>query len=207
MPGARHTVATVDLATGLAIISFVARQRAIRELIGKAGLGSDQALVDEALEWWEKRFSTITLEDKNLAILHDLGAAQFAYLSRWSARGNQQRIDEFAAELAPLPKNTATLERSVAELRERNWPTGERPILGRLEMAVRLLRWLHGADTTLTDFEDSALWYAREGSWVDWARTRIRGGYERGPLAAALATFGSILSGTAAPLARLTKAP
>jgi hypothetical protein len=125
MPGARHTVATVDLATGLAlisqharslgydgvilfldelilwlasrgadakwltregpklanlvesgnanrpvpIISFVARQRAIRELIGKAGLGSDQALVDEALEWWEKRFSTITLEDKNLATI------------------------------------------------------------------------------------------------------------------------------------------
>jgi hypothetical protein len=125
MPGARHTVATVDLDTGLAlisqhakslgydavilfldelilwlasraadagwltregpklaklvesgnanrpvpIISFVARQRAIRELIGKAGLGANQALVDEALEWWEKRFSTITLEDKNLATI------------------------------------------------------------------------------------------------------------------------------------------
>jgi len=35
--------------------------------------------------------------------------------------------------------------------------------------------------------EDAASWYAREGSWVDWARTRIRGGYERGPLASALA--------------------
>ncbi|MCX6624816.1 MAG: phage resistance protein, partial [Acidobacteria bacterium] len=125
MPGARHTVATVDLDTGLAlisqharslgydavilfldelilwlasraadaawltregpklaklvesgnanrpapIISFVARQRAIRELIGKAGLGADQALVEEALEWWEKRFSTITLEDRNLATI------------------------------------------------------------------------------------------------------------------------------------------
>ena len=125
MPGARHTVATVDLDTGLAlisqhakslgydavilfldelilwlasraadaawltregpklaklvesgnanrpvpIISFVARQRAIRELIGKAGLGSQQALVEEALEWWEKRFSTITLEDRNLATI------------------------------------------------------------------------------------------------------------------------------------------
>jgi hypothetical protein len=125
LPGARHTVATIDLDTGLSlisqhakalgydavilfldelilwlasraadaawltregpklaklvesgnanrpapIISFVARQRAIRELIGKAGLGSQQALVDEALEWWEKRFSTITLEDRNLATI------------------------------------------------------------------------------------------------------------------------------------------
>jgi hypothetical protein len=122
-------------------------------------------------------------------ILNDLGVAQFAYLSRWSARGNHQRIDEFAAELAPLPRNTATLERLLTELRDRNWSVGERPILGRLEMAVRLLRWLHTADPTLSDFEDAALCYTREGSWVDWARTRIRGGYERGPLAAALANL------------------
>jgi hypothetical protein len=125
MPGARHTVATVDLDTGLSlmsqhakslgydavilfldemilwlasraadpawitregpklaklvesgnanrpapIVSFVARQRAIRDLIGKAGLGANQALVEEALEWWEKRFTTITLEDKNLSAI------------------------------------------------------------------------------------------------------------------------------------------
>ena len=90
-----------------------------------------------------------------------------------------------------MPRDTATLERLITELRDRNWPPGERSILGRLEMAVRLLRWLHAAEPTLTDFEDSALWYAREGSWVDWARTRIRGGYERGPLAAALANLTS----------------
>ena len=125
IPGARHTVATVDLDTGLSlisqhakslgydavilfldemilwlasraadpawitregpklaklvetgkadrpapIVSFVARQRAIRDLIGKAGLGANQALVEEALEWWEKRFSTITLEDRNLSTI------------------------------------------------------------------------------------------------------------------------------------------
>jgi hypothetical protein len=125
MPGARHTVNTVDLDTGLAlisqhakslgydgvilfldelilwlasraadaawltregpklaklvesgnanrpvpIISFVARQRAIRELIGKSGLGADQAKVEMAFEHWEKRFSTITLEDRNLATI------------------------------------------------------------------------------------------------------------------------------------------
>src|ERR1039457_5457101 len=151
-----------------------------------------QPLPREIAEAWAAAAEKLVTADQIEAsdrILHDLGAAQFAYLSRWSARGNQQRIDEFAAELAPLPKNTATLDRLVAELRERNWPTGERPILGRLEMAVRLLRWLHGAEPTLTAFEDSALWYAREGSWLDWARTRIRRGYERGPLATGLANL------------------
>jgi PglZ domain len=153
---------------------------------------ANRPLSREIAETWAAAAEKLVSADQIDAsdrILNDLGAAQFAYLSRWSARGNQQRIDEFAAELAPLPRNTATLERLVAELSDRNWPLEERPILGRLEMAVRLLRWLHVADPTLSDFEDSALWYAREGSWVDWARTRIRGGYERGPLAAALANL------------------
>jgi hypothetical protein len=51
------------------IISFVARQRTIRELIGNSGLGADQARVEMAFEHWEKRFSTITLEDRNLATI------------------------------------------------------------------------------------------------------------------------------------------
>jgi PglZ domain-containing protein len=154
----------------------------------------NRTLSGEIAEAWaaaaEKLVSVDQIEASD-RILNELGAAQFAHLSRWSARGNLQRIDEFAAELAPLPRNTGTLERLIIELRERNWPIGERPILSRLEMAVRLVRWLHAADPTLTDFEDSALWYAREGSWMDWARTRIRGGYERGPLAAALANLTS----------------
>jgi hypothetical protein len=123
-----------------------------------------------------------------------LGASAFARLSRWSTRGNQQRVDEFAAELAPLPRNVAGLEEMLRELRDRHWPAAERPVLDRLEMAVRLLRWLHAADPSLTGFEEAALWYAREGSWVDWARTRIRGGYERGPLAAALANLTSAVT-------------
>lgn len=124
-------------------------------------------------------------------ILHELGAAPFAYLSRWSLLGNEQLVDQFAADLAELPVNPARLESSLANLQQRYWPKSERPLLGRLEMSVRLLRWLHRSDPAFTEFEDVAQWYAREGSWVDWARTRIRGGYERGPLASALARLSS----------------
>jgi hypothetical protein len=149
-----------------------------------------------AESWAAAAEKLVTEEHVNTSdrILQELGAASFARLSRWSTRGNQQRIEEFASELAPLPRDASPLEQMLADLRDRHWPAAERPILGRLEMAVRLLRWLHTPDPTLTDFEESALWYTREGSWVDWARTRVRGGYERGPLAAAFANLTSAVA-------------
>lgn len=49
------------------IVSFIARQRDLRELVG--GTGSEQLAFFEALQWWEGRFSTITLEDGNLPII------------------------------------------------------------------------------------------------------------------------------------------
>jgi hypothetical protein len=124
-------------------------------------------------------------------LLNELGASAFAWLSRWSLLGNEQLIDRFAADLAELPANPDRLESALASLRDRYWPKAERPLLGRLEMGVRLLRWLHLSDPAHAEFEDLARWYAAEGSWVDWARTRIRGGYERGALASALARLTS----------------
>ncbi len=50
------------------IVSFIARQRILRELAGGA-TGQDQADFFAALEWWEGRFETITLEDKNLPVI------------------------------------------------------------------------------------------------------------------------------------------
>ncbi len=48
------------------LISFLARQRALNELLGKADIGEQQAKVEEVLEWWNQRFRTVTLEDRNL---------------------------------------------------------------------------------------------------------------------------------------------
>src|ERR1022692_3933656 len=175
-----------------ALLADAANPELAQALVRVERYTSNRPLSREIAEAWAAAAEKLVTADQIEAsdrILNDLGAAQFAYLSRWSVRGNQQRIDDFAAELAPLPRSTDTLERLITELRDRNWSTAERSILGRLEMSVRLLRWLHTADPTLADFEECALWYAREGSWVDWARTRIRGGYERGPLAAALANL------------------
>jgi hypothetical protein len=51
------------------IISFVARQRDLRELIGENVSGSEQLNFGEVLSHWEGRFHTVTLEDRNLPVI------------------------------------------------------------------------------------------------------------------------------------------
>src|SRR6266446_4868938 len=48
------------------IISFVARQRDLSELIGESVPGADRLNFSDALKHWEGRFHKITLEDRNL---------------------------------------------------------------------------------------------------------------------------------------------
>jgi hypothetical protein len=47
------------------IVSFIARQRDLRELVGDMP-GADEMNFSDILKWWEGRFSTISLEDRNL---------------------------------------------------------------------------------------------------------------------------------------------
>ena len=75
----------------------------------------------------------------------------------------------------------------VAELRERNWPASERPILGRLEMAVRLLRWLQPPTPASAEFEDLAHRYASRRQLGGLGPNTHPGGLRAGPLASALA--------------------
>lgn len=51
------------------IISFVARQRDLRELIGDNVPGLAQLNFSDVLSHWEGRFHTITLEDRNLPVI------------------------------------------------------------------------------------------------------------------------------------------
>ena len=48
------------------IVSFIARQRDLRELVGEHLPGAQQLGFADVLNWWEARFDTITLEDRNL---------------------------------------------------------------------------------------------------------------------------------------------
>jgi hypothetical protein len=48
------------------IVSFIARQRDLRELVGDYLPGAEQLGFADVLNWWEARFDEITLEDRNL---------------------------------------------------------------------------------------------------------------------------------------------
>ena len=51
------------------IVSFVARQRDLRDLVVKNAPGADQLNFADALRHWEGRFHTIVLEDRNLPVI------------------------------------------------------------------------------------------------------------------------------------------
>ena len=48
------------------LISFVARQRDLKELVGEHVTGAEELSFADVLSWWEARFHKITLEDRNL---------------------------------------------------------------------------------------------------------------------------------------------
>src|SRR4051812_44996130 len=48
------------------VVSFVARQRDLRELVGDSVTGAEHLGFSDALKHWEGRFHTLTLEDRNL---------------------------------------------------------------------------------------------------------------------------------------------
>lgn len=48
------------------IVSFIARQRDLRELVGATVPGAQQLAFADVLQWWEARFDKIVLEDRNL---------------------------------------------------------------------------------------------------------------------------------------------
>jgi hypothetical protein len=48
------------------IVSFIARQRDLAEMVGEDFAGAENSRLRDSLKWWEGRYDTITLEDRNL---------------------------------------------------------------------------------------------------------------------------------------------
>lgn len=68
-PKVAKFVETATADRPIPIVSFVARQRDLREFLGKDLPGAEQFGFSETLDWWEGRFETITLDDKNLPVI------------------------------------------------------------------------------------------------------------------------------------------
>jgi hypothetical protein len=54
------------------IVSFIARQRDLRELVGEHLPGAEHLGFADVLNWWEARFDQITLEDRNLPVIVEM---------------------------------------------------------------------------------------------------------------------------------------
>ncbi|XZE35695.1 hypothetical protein SH501x_001218 [Pirellulaceae bacterium SH501] len=85
------------------IISFVARQRDLRDLIGENVPGAAQLNFSDVLSHWEGRFHTITLEDRNLPVI-----AQKRVL--------KPRNDACRAELEESFERTAQIRSEIMEV-------------------------------------------------------------------------------------------
>ncbi|VTU01487.1 Uncharacterized protein OS=Singulisphaera acidiphila (strain ATCC BAA-1392 / DSM 18658 / VKM B-2454 / MOB10) GN=Sinac_1955 PE=4 SV=1 [Gemmataceae bacterium] len=85
------------------IISFVARQRDLRDLIGENVTGVEQLNFSDVLSHWEGRFHTITLEDRNLPVI-----AQKRVL--------KPRNDACRAELEESFEKTAQVRAEIMEV-------------------------------------------------------------------------------------------
>lgn len=53
----------------LPLVSFIARQRDLREFVGDQYSGMEQEILSDSLKYWEGRFHQITLEDRNLPVI------------------------------------------------------------------------------------------------------------------------------------------
>lgn len=59
----------VEVGTGalpIPLVSFVARQRNLKDFLGGGAVGAEQVALDDSFQWWEGRFEKITLAAANL---------------------------------------------------------------------------------------------------------------------------------------------
>jgi hypothetical protein len=85
------------------VISFVARQRDLRDLIGENVTGLEQLNFSDVLSHWEGRFHTITLEDRNLPLIA-------------KKRVLRPRDDACRAELEDAFEKTAQVRQEIMEV-------------------------------------------------------------------------------------------
>ena len=87
----------------LPVVSFIARQRDLREFVGDQYSGVEQEVLSDSLKYWDGRFHTISLEDSNLPVI-----AERRLLAPADA-GARARIDEAFAQTERMREETFNL--------------------------------------------------------------------------------------------------
>ena len=85
------------------LVSFIARQRDLRELVGENMLGNQYVTFSSSMQWWEERFDVIRLDDRDLATI-----AQKRVLKVRSEAARQQLEQAF--------RETSTIRKEVMDV-------------------------------------------------------------------------------------------
>ena len=115
-------------------------------------------------------------------ILREVQAEDFAHLSDVLQRGFDQRLARLGDLLGQAVESGADVGEALREARDgvrrHDQARREPRRLERIEMALRLVRWLRAAAGTAdpSSLAEAARGYLAQGSFVDWARSVLRAG-------------------------------
>ncbi len=129
------------------------------------------------------------------AILKEVDAEAFAYLSETSRIGFDKRLSAYGHELARIVDadkfdQLSELDALRAAIQAHDHAKHEQRRLSRVEMAARLVRWLRKqghTDSVPQSFDQAAELHLQSGGFVDWARLSLRSGDPVRELSAAYA--------------------
>ncbi len=62
-------VESADARRPIPLVSFIARQRDLKDFLGEHVPGAERLAFGETFRWWEDRFNKITLDDRNLPVI------------------------------------------------------------------------------------------------------------------------------------------
>jgi hypothetical protein len=102
------------------LVSFVARQRDLRDLVGSDIPGAERLSLLDALKWWEERFATITLEDRNLPAI-----AEHRILAPKNADAKRAIDEAFTSARTTIPGSVVDIllgREGDADLFRRTYP-------------------------------------------------------------------------------------
>ena len=116
-------------------------------------------------------------------ILREVGAESYAWLSDTSPHGLDLRLVEFGKRLLEslstgIPKSIEPLFAIRQSISQHDRYSRERRRLERVDMALRLVRWIMDRHETqeLKSLAEAAHQHLAEGGFVDWARLTLRSG-------------------------------
>lgn len=115
-------------------------------------------------------------------ILREVGAEAFAYLSDTSPIGFDLRLADFGKQLSTSIAGSKfdfeTLIEARNSISQHDRHTRERRRLERVDMAMRLVRWLGESQSRdeVKSLADAANRHLSEGGYIDWARLTLRSG-------------------------------